>query len=175
MPPLSLPMGVPGGLYWFIVWVSINGIILVVLNYLRDTSGNLMRQMKKAVGKKIPSLNEYLIRLVMKSNNTDPYDGPVISADDLAKLMARVRDTARALSKYDRMQRHIGFGTVAACCAITGAIITGALYYFNFPTRQYAASLAIILGVSLSCWSLYHVLNSIIHHFYVIKDSNEEE
>jgi len=174
MPPLSLPPGVPLGLWWYLLWISINGIFIFILRLLRDPGGHLQRNAKRESERQLPALNEYLWRLVNESSS-DPYEGPLGSADDLSKLSIRIRNTSKPVAKYNRLQRHIGFGILAGSCAILGALISGSFYLLEYPSIE-VASLVGIVGFSIfTLWSLWHMANSLIYYFSLVRVENEED
>jgi len=174
MPPLSLPPGVPLGLGWYILWISINGLFIYILRLLRDPGGRLQQNARRESERRLPSLNEYLWRLVNESGN-DLYEGPLGSADDLSKLTMRVRNASKPISRYGRLQRHTGFGIVAGSCAILGALICGGFYLLKYPSME-GASLIGIIGFSiLTLWSLWHMANSLTYYFLIVRVSNEED
>ena len=174
MPPISLPPGLPLGLWWYVLWISINGLFIYIFRLLRDPSGHLQQNAKKESEKQLPSLNEYLWRLVNESDS-DPYEAPLRSADDLSKLSVRVRNANKPILKYGRLQRQTGFGILAGSCAILGALISGGFYLLKYPSIE-VASLIGIVGFSIfTLWSLWHIANSSIYYFWLVRVLNEED
>ena len=174
MPPLSLPPGVPLGLWWYVLWISINGLFIFIFRLLRDPGGHLNQNAQRESERHLPSLNEYLWRLVMESGS-DPYDGPLGSADDLLKLLRRARNANRPIARYNRLRRHIGFGNIAGSCAILGALICGGLYLLKYPSVEVASLIGIVGFSAFTLWSLWHAVNSLACYFLVVRVSNEED
>lgn len=174
MPPLPLPSGVPLGLGWYILWISINGLFIYIFHLLRDHDGQLQQNARRESERKLPSLNEYLWRLVTESGD-DPYEGPLGSAKDLSKLSMRIRNASKPVNRYGRLQKHTGFGILAGSCAILGALICGGSYLLKYPSIE-GASLIGIIGFSIfTLWSLWHIVISLSYYFLIVRASNEED
>lgn len=176
MPPISLPPGVPLGLWWYVLWISINGLLIYILRLVRDPGGQLQQNARRESERQLPSLNEYLWRLVTESESgNDPYDGPLESADDLSKLLKRARNANKSILRYDRLRRHTGFGNLASSCAILGALICGGLYLLKYPSLGVASLIGIVGFSVFTLWSLWHVVNSLTYYFLIVRVSNEED
>jgi len=174
MPPLSLPPGVPLGLWWYLIWISVNGILIYIFRLLRDSNGKLQTDAKKESERLLPALNEYLWRLVNESSS-DPYEGPLGSADDLSKLSIRIRDASKPVMKYNCLYRHTGFGILAGSCAILGALISGVFYLLEYPSIGVASLIGIVGFSALTLWSMWHMANSLIYNFLLLRAKNEED
>lgn len=174
MPPLPLPAGVPLDLWWYFLWISINGLFIYIFRLLRDPNGRLQQNARRESERQLPSLNEYLWRLVNESGN-DLYEGPLESADDLSKLSMRVRNASKPVTKYSRLQRHTNFGILAGSCAILGALIGGGFYLLKYPSIEVASIIGIVGFSILTLWSSWHMVNSLTYYFLLVRVSNEED
>ena len=174
MPPLVLPAGVPLGLGWYVLWISIHGLLIFIFRLLGAPHSHLQQNVHKEAERRLPSLNEYLWRLVNESSS-DPYDGPLASADHLTKLLIRARDANKPITKYNRLRRHTGLGKLAGCSAIVGALICGGLYLFKYPSIE-TASIISIAGFSLfTIWAFWHIIHSMVYYYLTLRVSNEED
>lgn len=174
MPPLYLPPGVPLDLWWYGLWISINGLFIFIYRLLRDPGDQLHQNAQQESERHLPSLNEYLWRLVTESSS-DPYDGPLGSADDISKLLRRVRNANRPITRYNRLKHHISFGKLAGSCAILGALICGGLYLLEYPSVEVASLIGIVGFLAFISWSLWHMVNALVYYFLVVRESNEED
>ncbi len=170
---MTLPTGVPLGMGWYVLWLSVNAVLLYVL-YLLRASTDLLRAARRESERSLPSLNEYLWRLFNESS-TDPFEGPVGCAEDLSKLVERTRRANRPMVRYDRLRRHVGFGNLAGCCGTIAALGCGGLYLAKYPSVGVAALVGVVGFSLLTAWSLWHLANAIAYYFLTVRVKNEED
>jgi len=174
VPPLFLPEGVPLGLGWYPLWISIHGILIFLFRWLAEPDTHSKGKAEEATTKRLFSLNTYLWGISMNLGS-DPYDGPLTSADDLSRLLTRARDANKPMAWYNRLQKQTAWGKFASIVGIVVALIFGGLYLLNYPSTGIASLLSIIgFGIFIA-WTLWHIIHSGIYYYLTLRASNEEE
>ena len=174
MPPLVLPEGVPLGLAWYPLWISIQGILIFVFRSLAEPHTDSKGKAEEATKKRLFSLNTYLWDISMDLGS-DPYDGPLASVDDLSKLLTRARNANKPMGWYNRLQKQTALGKFASIVGIVAALIFGVVYYFQYPSTGIASLLSISGFVIFLAWTLVHMIYSWIYYCLTLRASNEEE
>lgn len=173
MPPFQLPPNVPLGLWWYVLWISIHGVFLYLLRQLGDLHGDVKEKADKEANHKLPSLSEYLWRLVEESSG-NPYDAIISSPEDLMSLYNRVRRASRSMVRYNRLRRHAGLGRIASSIAIAVALILGGIYYTRQPVAETVIMASIIAFVAVTAWASYHFGNVVINNLLIVRVSDED-
>jgi len=56
MPPLFLPEGVPLGLGWYLLWISIHGMLIYLFHLLAAPHANSKQKAEEATEKRLVSI-----------------------------------------------------------------------------------------------------------------------
>jgi len=174
MPPLFLPEGVPLGLGWYLLWISIHGMLIYLFHLLAAPHANSKQKAEEATEKRLVSINSYLWDISMNLGS-DPYDGPLASADDLSNLLRRARDANKPMAQYNRLQKQTAFGKLACIIGIVVALIFGGLYLLKYPSTGIANLLGIIGFGIFIVWSLWHIIHAGIYYRLTLRPLDEEE
>lgn len=172
MPPIPLPPGVPLEIGWYAVWIAVLGMLIFVLRVLGDPQRHLEGNARKESEGRLPALNEYLWRLGDESSK-DPYNSPLESADDLVRLLDRVRRASAPITRHGRLERHANFGFLACSVGILGAFPCGGLFLAEYPTRTWAGIISIAAFAMLVAWALWHLVHVLVYYFQLVRASDE--
>ena len=172
MPPLFLPEGVPLGLGWYLLWISIHGLLIFIFRLLAAPDSNFKEEAREETEKRLSSLNEYIFHITQEPVG-NPFNGPLTTADDLSKLIIRARNANKPIMMYNRLQKQTALGKFSECVGIIVALICGGLYLLKYPSIE-VASLISIAGFGIfMLWALWHIIKSAIYYCLTLRESND--
>ena len=174
MPPLFIPEGVPLGLGGYLLWISIHSIGIYIFRLLAAPHKHSKEKAEEATTKQLFSLNTYLWNISMNLES-NPFKGPLRSADDLSMLLKHARDANKPMALYNRLQKQTALGKLACIVGIVVAIIFGGLYLLKYPSTGMSSLLSFIGFGALMAWTLWHIIQSGRYYFLTLRASHEEE
>lgn len=171
MPAFAFP-DLPNGLGLYGLWITFDGILIYLLRLLGDSHGFLKERAEKETEGRLPSLNEYLWRLIIGSSE-DPYNA-LESAGDLMSILDRIQRAGKQMIRHRRLRKHTEFGYLACAVGILAAFVCGAIYITDYVASDVASRISYIVFGILTAWSLWHLGNVSFRHFIIVKGSDED-
>ena len=174
MPTLALPPNVPLGAWWYALWISVNGILIYIMCLMRAPDSRFARDSEESAEENLPSLNEYLWRLLL-GNEGDSYAGPLNSIKDLKALIKKARAANKPLAKFAHLIHHLNRGILYSIISIVLALICLALYLSKTPSLETASQISWICLILPAIFITWHISRSIWYYYSLSKMTREED
>lgn len=172
MPPLTLPEGVPLGLGWYLLWISVYGLFIYIFQKLSSPHSQSKEKAENNTKDNLFELNTYLHEI--SGNKGFSWERPLASVEDLRILLKRVKRAYKPMTRYNNLQNQTAWGKYVCISGIVVAVILAVMYYFEKPSIEDVTLISYIGAGIMGAWFLWHLVCSIVYYRLNVRMSDEE-